>query len=77
MANSLNQEVEGKYVIAHGKVWLCTGGFGTSPNTGGNAIFATDVATGESARLSGYNLKRLATDLEVAQATQLKNGGAQ
>ena len=79
MANSLDQELEGKYVVVDEKaynktkddierVFLCEAGFGCSAETLGRAIFGKFVFDGEECRVEGYHVKRLATDQEIEEA---------
>lgn len=82
MANNLNQELKGKHVVLMDKyfnehrevekrVVLCTGGFGCSPQTMGNAVYVTFLCDGEKTRAEGYMVKRFATEKEVAAAQKL------
>jgi hypothetical protein len=75
MGNSLNQELEGKYVVLKRKyykgddpierVFLCEGGFGCSSYTIGTAISGTFVIDRDKMRVEGYEVERLATPKEV------------
>ena len=79
MANSLDQELEGKYVILDKKVYsktkddierifLCKNGFGCSATTHGKAIFGEFVFDGECCRIGGFEVKRLAKEQEIEEA---------
>jgi len=60
MANSLNQELEGKRVVLKdGSTVTVTGGFGASGFTMGRALFVKDD-TGREYRVDGYDVKALA-----------------
>ena len=84
MGNSLNIELEGKHVVLDTKylteshhpllkrIVLCTGGFGCSPATSGNALFVDWIADGLHSRVEGYMVQRLATDEEVKEAKELR-----
>lgn len=76
MANALNEDLTGKVVIfdqkylkvpAEDHPFRVEGGFGAVPYTMGNALAGTFLSDGESARMEGYMVKRLATDGEVAR----------
>ncbi len=85
MGNSLSIELSGKYVVLREssfneeddfsnpakRVFLCGGGFGTSPLTQGTALQGQFVYDGENVRWHGYDVERLATDEEVEQAKGL------
>lgn len=76
--NNLKIDLTGKYVILDRKhyrgetdierMFFCTGGFGCSPQTIGRAIFGHFTIDAEETRVEGYQVKRLATEAEVAQA---------
>ena len=80
MGNNLDIDLEGKYVILYKKdfpragerpidrMFLCSGGFGCSPDTSGRAIFGHFTVDGEDVRVEGYQVERLATPEEIAQA---------
>ena len=76
MANSLGIELQGKHIIFRtgvlkpeftGEVFLCTGGFGCSPNTQGRTLAGKFLCYGEEAVFSGYDVGCLATDEEIAR----------
>lgn len=81
MANSLNQDIANKYVRLKSKTnsakfqkskWLTvlvTGGFGDKPFTQGEALFILHV-DGETRRVSGYDVERLATQKEIDSFVQ-------
>lgn len=84
MANDLNMELEGKYVILKGgkggykgteieRVFLCEGGFGCSSGTIGSAIYGKFVFDGEECRIEGYEVERIATVTEVKAARETRN----
>ncbi len=80
MANTLNEDLKGQTVIMAAKyfqpeyaepyrrVFRVRGGFGASPVTGGNALFGTFLADGESCRMEGWQVERFATPAEVTAA---------
>lgn len=73
--NSLGKEIERKIVVLSYKrykrngctrrpetrAFICRGGFGCSPHTGGTAVFGTFLVDGEEARIEGYDIERRAT----------------
>ena len=74
MANNLNIELEDKWVLLKKgyfregvnqleNFFFCESGFGTSPNTSGDAIFG-HFQDGEEVRIEGYDIERLATQEE-------------
>jgi len=69
MANSLNINLKGKYVMLKGhykdEVFKCEGGFGESPDTIGSAVFVKSLKDGREFRISGYDIRRLAKDHEI------------
>lgn len=68
MGNSLNIDLEGKYVLLRGKgseVFKVDGGFGTSPATSGTALFVKRLKDNKEFRSNGYDVKRLATKEEI------------
>lgn len=82
MANNLNAELTGKYVILEltwfrdreafkapvSRMFKCEDGFGCSPNAWGTAIFGHFCIDGEKARVKGYDIERFATEEEIKQA---------
>ena len=66
MANSLNTDLEvGQPVLLKdGTIVRCGGGFGLASYTRGSALFVKDNM-GNSRRVSGYDIVRLATEEEV------------
>jgi hypothetical protein len=78
MGNNLNISLEGKYVILDRgfysgetdleRMFYCVSGFGCSPETSGRAIFGHFTIDAEETRIEGYQVKRLATKEEIAQA---------
>jgi hypothetical protein len=73
MANSLNIELEEKTIVLDPKkykgdvkerLFKCTDGFGCSPNTRGTAIYGIFLSDKSNARISGFDILRLATDEE-------------
>ena len=76
--NSLNKEIEGKVVVLKlqnyhrggctedpkTRAFICTGGFGCSPDTNGSAVIGNFLLDGESARVYGGHIQRLATKEE-------------
>ena len=50
------------------RMFYCSGGFGCSPDTSGRAIFGHFTIDAEEVRVEGYQVKRLATEKEIAQA---------
>jgi hypothetical protein len=79
MANNLNRDLEGKYVVLNSnfkgddihKVFLCKDGFGVYSSTIGKAIIGEFVYDGEKCRVEGYDVERLATDEEVRKAKEI------
>ena len=78
MANSLNIDLTDKVVIfrqnylkvpANEHPFLVGGGFGASPHTSGSALGGTFLSDGETCRMEGYMVERLATDEEIAAAS--------
>ena len=77
MSNSLDMELEGKIVILDRqyykgendieRAFLCKDGFGCSSCTRGSAIFGKFLIDGESCRIEGFQVKRLATQEEIEQ----------
>ena len=75
MTNSLNQNLEGKYVVLKRsyykgddpieRVFLCEGGFGCKSYTMGSAVSGMFIIDRERARVEGYEVERLATPEEV------------
>lgn len=83
MANTLNEDLKGQTVIIATehlrpefaephlrvfRVFRVRGGFGASPVTGGNALFGTFLADGESCRMEGWQVERFAEPAEVTTA---------
>ena len=81
MANALNEDLEGRYVVlleeSMGDEWkdityrvfLCEGGFGCRSFTSGRAIIGTTPFDGEKFRIDSYEIERFATDEEIALVT--------
>ena len=75
MANSLGEDLEGKYVVLKRsyykgddpieRVFHCEGGFGCKSYTMGSAVVGTFVFDGEHVRAEGYEIERFATSEEV------------
>lgn len=77
MVNNLNMELAGKVIVILPKylkpkyhaieerLFLCKSGFGCHPDTNGRAVFGTYLKDGESTRIEGYWVERLATDDEL------------
>ena len=74
MANSLNINLTGKYVVLKSpdyigtlpeRVFLCEDGFGCSPVTSGSRIYGKFVSDGEDDCVRGCDVERLATDEEI------------
>lgn len=89
MANNLDIDITDEFVLVSAKrlrpefadapqrVVLATGGFGTSPDTAGTAVFVEYVSDGEQCRYDGFDLdNRLATIEEVEAAIALNPNGA-
>ncbi|MBI2047169.1 hypothetical protein HYT26_03335 [Candidatus Pacearchaeota archaeon] len=81
MANNLNQELKGKFVVLKAaaykgdklkRIFFCEEGFGTSSKTGGTAIFGYFVSDGEDCKIGGYEIERFARDGEVKEAKRLR-----
>lgn len=81
MANALNMNINGKYVVLKEKVYkgnmvsdrvfYCDGGFGADNITVGRAVFGHFAKDKTSDRVNGYDIERLATEQEIDAA--LKN----
>lgn len=88
MANTLNEDLEGrtviikaeallpKYAEPHQRVFHVDGGFGAKTHTTGNAVFGTFVADGEKCRVEGWQVERFATDEEIATAKAVVKEGS-
>lgn len=80
MGNTLNKNLEGQTVIIaakhlrpefaepHLRVFRVRGGFGASPVTRGNALFGEFLSDGDSCRMEGWQVERIATPAEVTAA---------
>jgi hypothetical protein len=77
MANALNEDIDGRYVVLREsvmspsyrdvkhRVFLVTGGFGASPATRGTALHGVTPIDEESFRMEGHDVERFATDEEI------------
>lgn len=74
MGNSLDQDIQGRVVFfredalrvnADEHPARAEAGFGCSPVTAGSALAVTFLSDGEKARMSGYDVARLATEEEA------------
>lgn len=85
--NSLNIDLTGKTVVLSekfydgdtvGRVFTCKGGFGCQPSTMGRAVSGEFIADGETCRVEGDEVERLATqeEIEDAKKRRTKNGKA-
>jgi len=83
MANSLNIELENRYVVLKSgnykgtdiqRVFLCKDGFGCGAKTRGRAIYGEFVFDGEQTRVEGYEIERLATSEEIEEAKKIREG---
>lgn len=82
MANALNEDIEGRYVVlAEGamapqyraiehRVFFAKGGFGCVPYTRGTAVVGVTPIDGAKFRVEGYDIERFATDEEIALVTK-------
>jgi hypothetical protein len=80
MANSLNENLDGRFVILKEeslaedyraieyRVFKVTGGFGASAGTLGSALFGESPFDGEKWRADSFDVERFATDAEIALA---------
>jgi hypothetical protein len=77
MANALHMDLRGKVVIfrqeflsvpATQHPFRVEGGFGAAQFTRGRALGGTFLSDGESCRMEGYMVERLATDEEILAA---------
>lgn len=80
MANGMNQDITGKYIILRKsamapayqdmtwRVFYALGGFGCLPDTMGNGVFGWYVRDKEEARVEGYDVERFATEEEIKMA---------
>lgn len=78
MSNSLNDNLEGRYVILsedsmapefraiEHRVFKVSGGFGASSFTAGSALLGMSPNDGEKWRADGHDVERYATDEEIA-----------
>jgi hypothetical protein len=81
MANSLSEELTGRYVVLKEealavayraieyRVFKVEGGFGAAPYTRGTAVIGFSPFDGEKWRTDGHDIERFATDEEIALAT--------
>jgi hypothetical protein len=80
MANSLNENLDGRYVVLREedmhedyrdikhRVFKVTGGFGASAGTLGSALFGESPHDGEKWRTNSFSVERFATDEEIRLA---------
>lgn len=77
MANSLDMDLTGQVVIfkqeylsvpATEHPFRVEAGFGTKPYTSGSALGGTFLSDGESTRMEGFMVERLATEQEIEAA---------
>ena len=75
--NSLNKDLAGKVVVLYtayikgevvDRTFRCKSGFGCKSFTMGGAIGGTFLKDGESTRVEGFMVERLATDKEITEA---------
>lgn len=81
MANSLNTDIEGRYVVIAEdrmgeqyadikfRVFRAESGFGCRNFTIGTAVVGTTPYDNETFRIEGYEIERFATDEEIALVT--------
>lgn len=86
------QDFEGKVIVMspdllketcltpQSQLWLCTGGFGSHPNSRGRAVFATNLEDGETARLNRHDFIGVLADSYLPdwaaeRLTELKAAG--
>lgn len=81
MANALNENLEGRYVVLvekalapayrdiQNRIYKVEGGFGAMSFTAGTAIFGQTPVDGEKFRIEGSEIERFATDEEVFNVT--------
>lgn len=86
MTNALKAQLQGKVVVLKASVhkaayaalpyrlFRVEGGFGTSPDTSGRAVFGVYLCDGEKARIDGYDIERFATEEEVVEHSRLHEG---
>jgi len=83
MGNTLNVDLTDQVVIfrqsrltvpASKHPFRVKGGFGASPNTMGRALFGEFLSDGEECRMEGYDVERLATEDEIADALRRQRG---
>lgn len=79
MANSLKENLEGKYVLLSKEVLRpvyhaneqrlvkVEGGFGADPKTAGRALLVTFVVDGERTRFDGFDVERLVSNEEAEE----------
>jgi hypothetical protein len=78
MANTLNEELEGRFVVLlaetmapayrdiRSRIYKVEGGFGAASYTAGTGLFGYSPCDGEKWRADGYSVERFATDEEIA-----------
>jgi hypothetical protein len=80
--NSLNLDLAGKTVVLSekfydgdtiGRVFLCKGGFGCQVFLLGKAIGGEFIADGETCRVEGNEVERLATQEEIEEANKRRS----
>ena len=74
LPDTSKQDFEGKVIVLstrgikescltqQSQLWLCTGGFGSHPNSRGRAVFATNLGDGETARLNREDITGVLAD---------------
>jgi len=81
MANSLNANLHGKYVVLKDtiyrgtdieRVFLCRGCNGCNRETFGRSISGEFVFDGEDTVIDGYAVSRFATGTEIAEAKKIR-----
>lgn len=88
MANPLSEDLTDRHVVLaeetmapqykdiQFRVFLCRGGFGCAPYTGGRAVFGTTPIDGEEFRINSSEIERFATDEEIALVTKKEDADA-
>jgi hypothetical protein len=84
MANTLNEQLEGRFVVLkaegmapayrdiNSRIYKVEGGFGASSFTAGTGLFGYSPCDGEKWRADGSDVERFATDEEIAAVLELK-----
>ncbi len=82
MGNSLDENIEGRYVILKKKhykgekdierMFFCERGFGCNKHTMGKAVFGHFIIDGEKCRIEGFSIERFATKEEIEEGKKIE-----